>query len=458
MALTNLENPPVGSDPWSQLQNGIASSISNYLCSHQVQLYSGAAAAILSNPGSSALIPPALIAATWLWSHCQTGPRPVYPASAFTGGQCSTNYAIQYRNPQSNQWADFFDSGMRGPITNIQEFPTPPNGGSGRFLMTNYTGFTKEYLTPNFGGYNNYLFPYRLIREDGQPDNCGNPAPVPPEAPDTPAPIQNYNITLNFSDGDFTVPISIGPFQPQFNLGPVIIPLYLNGMPINVDVNFDVNIGFPRGAKPVDDRTTEDQNYRADDSDCEEAAEKAQEASNKLDCVVDAVCSPFSWEFIHSFCDTNEEPVIINGNGSGLSGLAELIQVKDDVDNARALDDCPEDTEQENPTQIAQGLSTESSPIFVVSVDDEVKSVSLIIDSYNDARVNLYRLAPNGNEEGKFGAISSGLAQQNGVCTEPKYVWNRKTYLRLIESQKQRIVKISLRPTIQWKLFDTGER
>lgn len=221
----------------------------------------------------------------------------------FNGGQCPTNYQItisySYENLLLNgQWEPRQANsvfGAIGPVTPLGEerveLPTGSPCGS-QATQVNYRfqvgqnqsplirNVFSEYNCGTFiGGVRNVAIDnISVVRVDGQPDNCGDPPPIPPPvippiglppvpinfdfAPD----INNPSLTVNASGTVIVSPVFINA-RGELNV-PVSINLDVNNqgdiLPIEANVNistggFTINTGgSPNNRTPGDENCDPD--------------------------------------------------------------------------------------------------------------------------------------------------------------------------------------------------------
>lgn len=199
---------------------------------------------------------------------------PPGPEVPFTGGQCPVRYTVVVNFsaaggapglPPAN-----FNVTLRpyGPIRGLR---ITANGGGGKSLDL----IGAEFFDPNIQAvYNVTTWTdsaysgetgtiVSLTREDGQPDECGDP---PPEWPDVmPEPGDLTFVTnINIDGVDVSVPVIIPTinfnpnfnFQPQFtvDIGGVRVTIDLGG----IDFSFDPTINLPRIPSGPDPRPPAD--------------------------------------------------------------------------------------------------------------------------------------------------------------------------------------------------------
>lgn len=146
----------------------------------------------------------------------------------FTGGQCPVNYILRV-NRSFNPVPAVANPPVRmGPITGFTAVETGPGPSGSTFVLVTFTtasgSSTLTLTTPN--GASDVSF--GAVRQDGNPDNCGDPPPVLPPPSNI-----NYgdNITYNVDEStEITVPI-VGIFAPVY--------VALDGS-INAPITFDL--------------------------------------------------------------------------------------------------------------------------------------------------------------------------------------------------------------------------
>lgn len=211
---------------------------------------------------------------------------PVAPTQPFLGGQCT---AVSYRvTGQSEATRDdgstgpidfgsFLISDVRGPITYIGQSPTSKS--SGILIGKNFQGQSQTF---SLGGTSDTRYTFRLksysiTRNDGQPDNCGDPPPVFPPGTPTPTDPEPPGTVINIdlpdvgptnitftpvvgivyvnNEGDFIVPVTVNVAEPTINL--------------NFDIDLGVNISRPdEPTEPIDPSPPKNPDGRPEPRDC----------------------------------------------------------------------------------------------------------------------------------------------------------------------------------------------
>jgi hypothetical protein len=164
----------------------------------------------------------------------------------FTGGQCPVRYSGQFQTSGGN-WVSPFSKATYGPISRFGWEESSPGSGKGRGYITarDVNGVTFEAT-----GLMNFLpVDQRLIRFDGQPDDCGDPAPVyPPFPPDGDTFNQPVTYINNEGDevteqGDFRlfapVVVGVGVFAPK-----ITAPFTLDIGGVTFDGTFEISPDF----------------------------------------------------------------------------------------------------------------------------------------------------------------------------------------------------------------------
>jgi len=183
---------------------------------------------------------------------CNTSDEPE-PDPGYTGGQCSTRYDlivryIRYTDISQGETAPaaFVLRNRDGPITQFRVTDIRPLGGNPPQWIYDVTitadGVTESVSIDNIQG-TGTVEALDIERDDGQPDNCGDPTYVPAPFPPggVPVPI-SFTYVNNEGDnvtqlGDFNL------FAPVF--APVIAPVTTIYAPIRVnlpDLVFDGTI------------------------------------------------------------------------------------------------------------------------------------------------------------------------------------------------------------------------
>lgn len=178
-------------------------------------------------------------------------PSPPAPGIPFTGGQCagvryriSGTYDVEHVGTDDSRGLTFVAQDRFGPISGIRiESGTPLVGGSNGIVLSHRdsSGNPIQTVVASAGGFPNYkianLRNVTVVRQDGQPDNCGN---LPARYPDTPVPTRpqlEVNVPIEVRPG-VTVNVPIVP----------IIPIVKGEL--NVDVG-GINVKFDLGGITV---------------------------------------------------------------------------------------------------------------------------------------------------------------------------------------------------------------
>lgn len=183
---------------------------------------------------------------------------PALPAPPFIGGQCPVLYSVQVKwdyhindNPAERSLTDNFQA--LGPIRGVIHRIEGPNvicKVLGAITASNPSGEYQCFESLGLAAFPGYaLRSIRILsvaRIDGQPDICGNPAPVP-EPPD-----ENYrqrDINITYQDNSQTNIDLTGNFtfgSPTINLrGELTIPVRIDIGDINIPIKGELNINNP---------------------------------------------------------------------------------------------------------------------------------------------------------------------------------------------------------------------
>ena len=238
---------------------------------------------------------------------CPVPPQsaPVIPSSPFSGGQCAdVSYAVTLRltydwtpNPGgfvagAQVFTAFQDLGRAvifGPINGFTVSPT----GEGFKLSMQVRAQSRDG-TPLIGSpigsgggdvppagnqavRNLRVSNISITRNDGLPDNCGNPPPVfPPGTPDPTDP-RPPDTVINIDLPDIG-PVNI-TFSPTVgiiyvnNQGDFIVPVTVNVVEPTIDIDFDIDIGVnisrpDEPPQPIDPSPPRNPDDRPEEKDC----------------------------------------------------------------------------------------------------------------------------------------------------------------------------------------------
>lgn len=111
-------------------------------------------------------------------------------------------------------------------------------------------------------------------------------------------------------------------------------------------------------------------------------------------------------------------------------------------------------------TVIATGTTEKGNVVEYVPLEQEVISVALEIVGEFPGSQSLMHLDDVDGGQGKFGSITTAIrmGQRFYSCGEHSFCYNRNTYLKLQESFYPRFCRVFLKPGMNWRLIDTGER
>lgn len=188
-----------------------------------------------------------------------TPPQP--PESPFAGGQCATSYRVfwsgEYRGGAPGSANDGYlpvsestASGVLGPITGIRYIPNPAGNGARVVIDANGVyegrfGFTTTNSEPFFRN----LRITSVVRDDGLPDNCGDP---PPDTSPPPPGYNIYNDNVTYNDTnnvEVTIPVILTFGYATVNIdGRLSIPINAN---FTANPEFNLNFNYRPGDNNV---------------------------------------------------------------------------------------------------------------------------------------------------------------------------------------------------------------
>lgn len=199
---------------------------------------------------------------------CPDVPPPANPPEQpFFGGQCPVFYRMTgFVTQTSGAQAADFESFIQGPLLGADITLTDqPNGQTTWSIFVrdaNGNTRTNAIFTGFRSQVNDWYF--RLTREDGQPDNCGDSTITPPVVTQPPQVTVNAPVIIGGQEivGPVTaIDLEINPdntytFSPQFEFNGIPFSILPEGVDIDVnpqlsfapEVNANLNIGSVGGA------------------------------------------------------------------------------------------------------------------------------------------------------------------------------------------------------------------
>jgi hypothetical protein len=298
-------------------------------------------------------------------------------------------------------------------------------------------------------------------RLDGLPDNCGDlpylppsppiqpPFPDPPNDPDgnpilppwTPPPIP---WTPPGAPRPIFLPITfppvVIPIAPTF---PISIPINLGGVKIgeiNIGFNGDIKISF--GA---------------------EKSENLDELKKLLEEIKECACEGGS----APSTQVVNVPYVADDNPCAIVTLPlEVVSGAYSTDKANkmsasaglALLGCEGKLpEQEDEALLGTGITANPAvEQFVTGISPDVKSVRLSITGFSAGLVRSVSTFPAANQR-LYGSMGFSLLP-TGAAGDYIYVYDSETYLALPKRGKNGVIRLLLKPSVAWSLYDTGER
>lgn len=185
------------------------------------------------------------------------------PPPEVPGGQCpGVSYLVTITRTTNGVTGNPASANVIGPVVKrtlagdvVQPIGLPaiPYWGQGIFSGTSDTTLLSNVSSTQSGGQGRTITVVSVVRNDGQPDNCGDQtAPIPPWQPI----IEETNVTYINNEGDeVTENFNLAIFAPIISInGTIEVPIELNGTvefsgTVEISPNFEVNIG-PKGTKP----------------------------------------------------------------------------------------------------------------------------------------------------------------------------------------------------------------
>jgi hypothetical protein len=111
---------------------------------------------------------------------------------------------------------------------------------------------------------------------------------------------------------------------------------------------------------------------------------------------------------------------------------------------------------QLDPALIGSGTSSLDQRVYYIPIGDEIKTVIFIISGELPSSLSIYSTV---NEtQTKFGNLSLSVGGNN-MDSDPGWIWTRNTVYRVPETKlAPKSIRINLKPGLDWKLYDSGER
>jgi hypothetical protein len=397
----------------------------------------------------------------------------------FVGGQCRVLYRVFVRRRVSN--ADSCSVVSEGVSDVVALGPISIRTGSNNTANTRCLGevrtISDQYLeivdgnggvVQQFGGgwpdLGDFVAVEGIVRLDGGLDDCGNPPlqnPVlppgitlPPGYPDNPV-IPRVDVPVPYrppgsppGKPPVIIPIPVGPII----LPPIIAPSFNPSIPINVPVSIPVSISpnvsitIPVQIGPSGEiRTPPDLICP-----CEYGEEEPSGAPNcpeLIDIEVPYYSCDSGGEFLSSTLSVVRS-TLPSDLLSDLLSSSNLAQIG-----------CESIAPDQLPAVRLESSRTPdfgSPPYYSVLLPEDVVSVELRITEFSPREYRELSTFPLG-EQRKFGSMSYCIDGVDGG-DNPTYIWDTSTYFRLPKRAKPGRLKILLRPSISFELWDTGER
>jgi hypothetical protein len=383
----------------------------------------------------------------------------------FTGGQCAVRYNLLIRVQRRNGTFTNTSHGCWGPINGFRLFEdgnpdsvyvqcqsrgieaSPSTAPVWDFLAGGQSGgFMGEAAV-------SYVIT-SISRQDGGADNCGNPPGSSPQIvgdPDAPLNPEPVEIPVPPSNGfpGFSVPLSITNFKIEKLLG-------VDGPLVSFDVGgVDLKIDFSKSPPEVEDGgdDLEDILRRIRDlnKDFEEILNQIKECACDQKPEFEQISLPFS------MCGENPDLEFKQFQAKKGDFLPEDFAIFTES-AMRGLSACPSSPYLLEESLILQGESSFGQRVFFTDsvIAPEIISVSISLEILQPELHRLFLLAGD-QSEGKFGhldfCLSSQVATSGGI-----FLWGLRNYFRLPHPHALGKIRVSLRPGLRFRLFDTGER
>lgn len=197
--------------------------------------------------------PPSVIARAFYDNICRPDfPPPTLPTPAVGGGQCPVPYNVSYTINAANNFDPTKPLSISGTVSvygrlkGTKVVNSPSNFGC--FIVGGSASNPDAVVDTNIGAINlAYASPTititSVVRQDGQPDNCGSlPAPDPTQVP--PINALEYNVDIDIGGTTITSPLVViqtennnsFEYRPEINvdIGGIVLNYQFDGVTINL--------------------------------------------------------------------------------------------------------------------------------------------------------------------------------------------------------------------------------
>lgn len=474
MAIPLLNPSPVTVENVETLAQNFAENAVSTLC--QAALGAGTFAIGGKLLGAKPLPPQAALATTAAFlaaaTLCPSGfsPDGVFgePAS-FSGGQCASVYAVfvQFGPLGGPPNPPTVPTEVLGPVSILEQiFINSPLGGRQYALRIQGDNDPQPRIEPlGFREGTVEFYGFWLRRNNGQPDNCGDPPRTGGQliVNNVEGDTFNEETIVNNSNNVYVTPVI-------FNFGGVNFPINMTFGDIRIDsllpLNFDINISgtnFNFGRDPDGVLRPKPSNPRPDfESD---DMENLEQILALLEEIAGCVCSSSPpVEVITAFV-----PVAVDAGGGCSTEVVQLEvstqsytqQVAQIFVESAALGRIGCEALQP-PIQLEETLIfaattlEDGRELFTGNILPEVVSLRLKITSFQEGIVPNISLYPAANQR-KFGSVSFVTESVSGGG-DSQYVYDVDTFVPLPERGKPGKLRVLMKELISFEVYDTGER
>lgn len=392
------------------------------------------------------------------------GSLPIYGRA-----QCSVPYRVYYvsrrKPPETGQASYHFD--LNGPILSMST-RTVGNPGENTFDVVHWrAGNPPVEGDVTLANPSNYWVNeiYYVGRVDGSSEECGQ------------LPREGGQIITNVNEGDRTDITNIVDNSQKIYVAPITFDFggkqFTVNMPfsnIRVDsllpLNFQIEIGgnnFGFGQdpnnpsdptlkpKPVPPVVPKDDNKQPSLDDLMKVLNKIRECVCKKDIELDMLFLPYV--DAKTSCDIETANFLVP-KGSVSNQLVSLFENT----ATAAANKCADKEPEQMPEKLifAASTTTEGKELFTQVFNKEVRSLRLKITDIRDGAPNKITLYPAANQR-KFGSVSFVTETISGGG-DYIYVFDTDTYIPLPARGKKGKLRILLKPSLSFEVYDTGER
>lgn len=456
-------SPVVVSDRPSLMQNFSENAV-NFVC--DTTFATGSYAIGGSLLGLAKLTPPGRLitgaALLGAMAFCPARPNSdsIFGAPAnFVGGQCiaTYNWRLDYQLKTGGPTTTFRDGAAQGPIRVFELFKKLDDGVRPvwYFRVQGHNDAVPREISTTLNDNVVTVSNPGLYIFDGRPDDCGN------------RPLEGGQVITNIVEGDtidnskvvdnrdysVTVPVqfSFGGYSSVLNLrfGDLVIKSLL---PLSFNLNIGgSNFSFEEDEDGAVKPTKTNPDPDGVESRIEELLKQIKECVCRPEVDLDLLYVPV----VNSSesCTIKDIELLVPKGSVSFSSVDAFRRTASDARSyclSKLVEQLPE-------KQIfAATVTSGGKEIFTGEIDTDVVSLRIKIDNYDEALLPKIGLFPDSNQH-KFGSVAFVTSGVEGGGAY-QYVYDTDTYVPLPKRGKKGRLRVLMKSTISFRIFDTGER